>query len=329
VTDEILVKRLERRLRSATKGRNRRLSGESRLNALLGVEGINARAYFQAWSRLPLAWKGTGRHPIPERWRTVGPRGTRGEMSNRFARHPVQAMLNYGYAALESQIRIATVAAGFDPATGFLHSERHRKPNPDARPPLGATVAPERSAFVLDMMEPMRPEVDRKVILFIRRHKFEPVDIVVHPNGECRLHPQLARTLVAEIDAFRFDWKIKPLLDQIARLLDHGVRLRSDKSDRPPRPRKVPDAAAQQRIREARLKALADPAVRAKISAATREALAKPAARAKMREARLGVVVGPETRAKMAEARRKAWSDPVKRSKMLRGRSKHPREPAS
>lgn len=40
----------------------------------------------------PLSWKGTGRHPIPERLRTVGPRGSRGELSSRFARHPVQAM---------------------------------------------------------------------------------------------------------------------------------------------------------------------------------------------------------------------------------------------
>jgi hypothetical protein len=180
-------------------------------------------------------------------------------------------------------------------------------------------------------MEPLRPEVDRRVILFLRRHKFDPADVIVRPNGECRLHPQLARTLVADIDGFRFGWQVRPLLAQCAHVLNlDEVRLRSDRSDRAaPRPRKVPDAAAQRRIREARLKALADPAVRAKISVATREALAQPAVRAKMREARLGTVVSSATRARMAEARRNAWADPVKRTNMLEGRRKHLREPTT
>jgi len=34
--------------------------------ALLGVEGRCAEAYFTAWHNLPLAWKGTGRRPIPD-----------------------------------------------------------------------------------------------------------------------------------------------------------------------------------------------------------------------------------------------------------------------
>jgi hypothetical protein len=125
---------------------------------------------------------------------------------------PVQAMLNYAYAMLESQIRIAAVAAGFDPAIGFLHRERKRKPVLDVRSDIGSILAPERSALVLDLMEPLRPQVDRRVILFLRRHKFEPADIVVHPSGECRLHPQLARTLVADFDGFRFDLQVRPLL---------------------------------------------------------------------------------------------------------------------
>jgi CRISPR/Cas system-associated endonuclease Cas1 len=33
-------------------------------------------------------------------------------------------MLNYAYAVLESQVRIAAVAQGLDPAIGYLHSSR-------------------------------------------------------------------------------------------------------------------------------------------------------------------------------------------------------------
>ncbi len=30
-------------------------------------------------------------------------------------------MLNYAYAVLESQVRISTIAQGFDPMIGYLH----------------------------------------------------------------------------------------------------------------------------------------------------------------------------------------------------------------
>ena len=43
---------------------------------------------------------------------------------NRHATHPVNAMLNYAYAVLESQLRIATVSEGLDPTIGYLHSCR-------------------------------------------------------------------------------------------------------------------------------------------------------------------------------------------------------------
>jgi CRISPR-associated protein Cas1 len=43
---------------------------------------------------------------------------------NRHATHPVNAMLNYAYAVLESQVRIATVSQGLDPHVGYLHACR-------------------------------------------------------------------------------------------------------------------------------------------------------------------------------------------------------------
>jgi CRISP-associated protein Cas1 len=36
----------------------------------------------------------------------------------------VNAILNYAYAVLESQERIATVSYGLDPTTGYLHAGR-------------------------------------------------------------------------------------------------------------------------------------------------------------------------------------------------------------
>jgi len=60
-------------------------------------------------------------------------------------------MLNYGYAALESQVRIAIAEVGLDPSVGYLH-----------------VCQPGRQALVYDLMEPYRPQVDRELLAFIR-----------------------------------------------------------------------------------------------------------------------------------------------------------------
>jgi len=149
--------------------------------ALLGLEGRAGLAYFNAWQSLPLRWKGLGRHPIPRDWHTVGQRGTfaRKKVGNRNASHPVNAMLNYAYAVLESQVRVQIVAAGFDPTIGFLHSGRRG-----------------RSDFVLDLMEPQRPIVDRKVLECVQAHTFHPADFTIRTDGVCRLNPEMARQIV-------------------------------------------------------------------------------------------------------------------------------------
>jgi CRISPR-associated protein Cas1 len=85
-------------------------------------------------------------------------------------------MLNYTYAVLESQVRIATVSQGLDSTIGYLHTSR-----------------PGRVALVYDLMEPLRPQVDRLVLGFLRSHTFAPSDFVLGANGTCRLHQQFAR----------------------------------------------------------------------------------------------------------------------------------------
>jgi CRISP-associated protein Cas1 len=55
--------------------------------------------------------------------------------------------LNYAYAVLPSRTQINAVAEGYDPPIGIMHEGRYGS-----------------SAFVFDLMEPERPEVDRKVL---------------------------------------------------------------------------------------------------------------------------------------------------------------------
>lgn len=151
------------------------------VNALRGIEGRAALAYFRAWRAIPLHWKGTGHRPIPEDWRHVAARVRPNRTVNRGATHPMNAILNYSYAVLQSQVQIAIVSAGLDPTIGLMHTTRKDRP-----------------AFVLDLMEPLRPAVDAIVLRFVQENDLAPQDFTIGADGTCRLHPALARRVVAE-----------------------------------------------------------------------------------------------------------------------------------
>lgn len=140
------------------------------------LEARGALAYFTCWQSLSMRWKGTGRKPIPSEWERVGLRQSLLNSRNRHASHPVNAMLNYAYGVLESQVRTATIASGLDSTIGYLHA-----------------CHPGRAALVYDLMEPLRSQVDRLVLDLVRSSAFSPNDFILTDRGICRLHPQLAR----------------------------------------------------------------------------------------------------------------------------------------
>ena len=154
----------------------------STVDGFRGVEGRVGFAYFSAWRSFPLRWKGIKRNPIPEDWKRIGQRQSYRSGSNQRATHPVNAMLNYAYGVLESQVRMDVVAAGLDPTIGYLHS-----------------CQPGRPALVFDLMEPLRPVVDRGVLEFVQNETFSPADFTIRKNGVCRLNPQLARRVIGTI----------------------------------------------------------------------------------------------------------------------------------
>ena len=151
----------------------------STVDGIRGVEGRVGFAYFSAWRSFPLRWKGIKRRPIPDDWTRIGQRQSYRSGTNRRATHPVNAMLNYAYGVLENQVRMDIVAAGLDPTIGYLHSRQ-----------------PGRPALVFDLMEPLRPVMDREILKFVRNETFSPGDFSIKRNGVCRLNPQLARRIV-------------------------------------------------------------------------------------------------------------------------------------
>jgi CRISPR-associated endonuclease Cas1 len=152
------------------------------INMLRVYEARCAAAYFGAWAGMPLRWGKADARRTPPHWVVIRARNSplSHEWAARHAVDPANAILNYAYAVLESQVRMALTASGFDLACGFVHAERRG-----------------RDALVYDLMELGRPAVDDRVLRFLRSTVFHAGDFVRVSDGSCRLHPQLARTVVA------------------------------------------------------------------------------------------------------------------------------------
>jgi CRISPR-associated endonuclease Cas1 len=151
------------------------------IEALRIIEANSAAAYFRAWRGIPLKWRGLSRRPIPEDWKHAGARTSGFHVAgNRNASHPLNAILNYAYAVLESRVQINAICEGYDPTIGIMHETER-----------GA------SAFVFDVMEPERSKIDRNVLDFVKKQVFHPADFIVQEKGVCRLNPQLARTIAS------------------------------------------------------------------------------------------------------------------------------------
>jgi CRISPR-associated endonuclease Cas1 len=151
------------------------------LKALRGIEGRSALSYFSACRDIPIKWKGIGRRPVPDDWYRIGPRTSANNVKgyNRDASHPVNAILNYAYAVLESHVRIQIISQGYDPTIGYLHAfEKYR------------------NALVFDLMEPLRPVADRAVFEFVQSQTFQRTDFTIRSDGVCRLNPELASFVV-------------------------------------------------------------------------------------------------------------------------------------
>lgn len=186
-----------------------RCSPPKSIRALLGIEGKAALAYFNAWKDLPLRWKGTTRKPIPDDWLKFTSRTSMQstKVQNRNASHPINAILNYAYAILESRVHSQIVAHGYDPMISYLHSYDEGRP-----------------ALVFDLMEPLRPVVDAAVIKFVQAHVFERADFTIRRDGVCRLNPAMAKHIIGLLELRLFGERLSEA-PMLMRTVADGARL--------------------------------------------------------------------------------------------------------
>jgi CRISPR-associated endonuclease Cas1 len=150
------------------------------------IESQAARAYWQAWSDVPIRWPRKDERRIPGHWKHFGSRISPLTHSPRLAANPPNALLNLLYALLESESRLSAAAMGLDPGIGCLHVD-----------------TPNRDSLACDIMEPMRPKCDAFVLHWLQSEPFRRSDFWEDRNGNCRIGSSLAIKLCETADTWR------------------------------------------------------------------------------------------------------------------------------
>ncbi|MEM8917931.1 MAG: CRISPR-associated endonuclease Cas1 [Pseudomonadota bacterium] len=148
------------------------------------IEAQCASAYFKSWNLLKPQWKANSKFLIPDHWKGYRARTSvhQSKPVNFNATDPVNAMLNYAYAVKQSQLQISSIGEGYDPTIGVMHHGRRNKP-----------------AYIFDLLEPERPNVDAVILEFVQSRKLSPADFILRKDGVCRLSPGLAKIIAAMI----------------------------------------------------------------------------------------------------------------------------------
>ena len=184
------------------------LQSVRRLESVLSIEASAALAYWSAWSNLEIQYPRIDLRRVPDHWQTFGARVSPLTGSPRLAVNPPNAILNYLYAILESEARMAAAELGLDPGLGVLHKD-----------------TPNRDSLACDLMEPVRPLVDAYVFDWMNRGPLRREWFFEQANGNCRLMGQFAAQLSETAGAWRR--AVSPYAEQAAKIFWQG---RSKKS---------------------------------------------------------------------------------------------------
>lgn len=158
------------------------------LDQLRQAEMQAAVTYWQAWEPVQMNFIQADKKRIPDHWRTFGQRRSPQSASARRAVNPINSILNYLYALLEAEARIATLAVGLDPGLGILHLDKYA-----------------RDSFALDLMEGARPQVDAYLLDLIEGHRFRHKDFHDTRMGGCRI----SKPLVHRLAETSVSWRVE------------------------------------------------------------------------------------------------------------------------
>jgi len=164
------------------------------------LEAQAGHAYWTAWRSVQVAFPRAELRRVPDHWRSFGARISPLSGSPRLAVNPPNSILNYLYALLESEARLAIAAVGLDPGLGFLHFDSRT-----------------RDSLACDLMEPVRPQIDAYLLQWLRREALRREWFFEQRDGNCRLMASLAARLAET--APNWGRAVAPLAEWVARTL--------------------------------------------------------------------------------------------------------------
>jgi CRISPR-associated endonuclease Cas1 len=142
------------------------------------IEAQAGQAYWSAWDALPITFPTKDLYRVPDHWRVFGARRSPITGSQRLAINPPNAILNYLYAIVESEARLAAAIAGLEPSMGLLHADQAGRDN-----------------LACDLMEPIRPQVDAYVFDLLTRTPLRREWFFEQRDGSCRLKGSFTQQL--------------------------------------------------------------------------------------------------------------------------------------
>lgn len=152
------------------------LEHASDIDTLLGIEGNAARSYFAVFASMIRndrgEWSFSGRNRRPPL-------------------DPVNALLSFLYAILTHDVRSALEGVGLDPQVGYLHALR-----------------PGRPALALDLMEELRPLVDRFVLRRVNLGQVQPRDFTTRSGGAVELKDAPRKQLLVAWQTFKTETQL-------------------------------------------------------------------------------------------------------------------------
>jgi CRISPR-associated endonuclease Cas1 len=170
------------------------------VDAMGVAEAEGAAAYWSAWTDVDLRFQPADERRTPEHWRTFGQRTSPLAGGPRMAVNPGGAILNYLYALLEAEARLACQIVGLDPALAIVHADIRG-----------------RDSLPLDLMEAVRPNVDRYLLALLRDRVFRAGDFYETQRGNVRLLAPLTHELAETLPAWR--QLVAPVAEQVASTL--------------------------------------------------------------------------------------------------------------
>jgi CRISP-associated protein Cas1 len=160
-----------------------RLQSDLPLNALRGIEGDAARAYFSVFDHLIISQKedfifqGRNRRPPLDR---------------------VNCLLSFLYTLVLHDVRSALESVGLDPAVGFLHRDR-----------------PGRPGLALDIMEEFRPFLaDRLTLSLINLNQVRAKGFRDMESGAVLMDDETRKTVLVAYQKRKQDEILHPFLEE-------------------------------------------------------------------------------------------------------------------